>query len=293
MAMQTPKSLIRKLVRCQEILGYHFKDLSLLQQSLTLGETNKSLATAGDTYVQAALVDRWFSLAKPTSDDFNTIRTEALCNYNLAQVGFRRGLDMCTLPDRCEVPRQMATTVEAILGAVHRDALFKEGRRKAVNWTEFENVISRLGINHRLIASAADLRWSLRPVRTSRKILPRFFSRGHHFDLAKMLAGMTSKLPSISLTKAEACSSSGRAPSDDPHQKIEVNDKVSSGVWARLTSNDGPMTVPGVSPVEKASILKHARHTETWRNVEARPSRPPRRSYDSRYKSKGKTEKAA
>ncbi|KAJ4397750.1 hypothetical protein N0V93_001986 [Gnomoniopsis smithogilvyi] len=192
MASRTPPSVIHKLAKCQKILGYEFRDISLLEQSLTL-KRNRRLATAGDTYLQVALVDRWFSLASSTPYDFNVIRAEAVSNSTLSALGFRRGLHLCTLPHECTTFRQMADTVEAIVGAVYRDALFENGKRNPVEWDEFEGVVARLGINHPLIATSADIRWSLTPIRTSRKLLPQFFSKGNHLELTKMLAMASGK----------------------------------------------------------------------------------------------------
>lgn len=216
MASQTPRSMLDKLARCQQILGYTFRDVSILQESLTL-RVNKRMATAGDTYVQVALVDRWYSLPNRTSQDFAAVKRETLSNHNLANVGFNRGLYACTLPLPCgpDQHQQMADTVEAILAAVYRDALFENSDRKATNWKEFERVVARLGINHHLIASAVDLRWALSPMRTTRKIPLQFFSRGHHLDWARTLAQASGKFHNPSVPAAQ-CRSDVRASFNGP-----------------------------------------------------------------------------
>lgn len=204
MAGQTPKTVLTKMLRCQQIIGYSFRDISLLQESLTTGK-NRRLAIAGDTYVQAALVDRWYLIEKSTPFDFHTIRRETVSNNNLARVGFRRGLNTCTLPYALSPVSThfglMADTIEALLAAVYRDSLFENGERneKAVNWKAFEGVLSRLGLNHRLIASESDLRWSLGPMKTTRTLMRQFFSAGHHLELAKLVANTRSELPSLNL----------------------------------------------------------------------------------------------
>lgn len=202
MASPKPTAVLAKLLKCQQIIGYNFRDVSLLQESLSTGK-NRRLATAGDTYVQVALVDRWFSISKRTSSDFDIVRKQTVSNHNLAKVGFRRGLDACTLPDALRTSQEgaMADTIEALLGAVYRDALFDDGKRnaEAANWEVFEGVVARLGLNHRLIASTSDLRWSLNPMETTRTLMRQFFSGGHHLELAKLIAETSSKLGSVKL----------------------------------------------------------------------------------------------
>lgn len=221
MRTSQPEVILRKLAQCQEIIGYKFRDTSLLLESLTLGK-NKRLALAGDTYVQVALVDRWFSLANTTRLDFNRILVEAVSNDHLSKVGFERKINFCTIPN-ASTRRQMADTVEAILGAVYRDALFHDGSRNAASWDEFENVVARLGINHRLIASTSDLRWSLTPMRTTRKILPGFFSRGNHFELAKLVAGVSSSSqpPKLASSDAHLASAQGSEPASNHADKVD------------------------------------------------------------------------
>lgn len=202
MASPKPTAVVTKLLKCQQIIGYNFRDVSLLQESLSTG-MNKRLATAGDTYVQVALMDRWFPIKERTSSDFDIIRQETVSNHNLAKVGFRRGLGACALPYALSESqeRAMADTVEALLGAVYRDALFDDGQRnaEAATWAVFEGVIARLGLNHHLIASTSDLRWSLNPMKTTRTLMRQFFSGGHHLELAKLVAETSSMLGSVKL----------------------------------------------------------------------------------------------
>lgn len=75
---------------------------------------------------------------------WTTIRNDVLGNTNLAAVGFRAGLDACVHlnPGTNNVSNKtMATTIEAILGAVHRD-----GGDAAL-----EKVMERLGLTHALL----------------------------------------------------------------------------------------------------------------------------------------------
>ncbi|CAN8101670.1 unnamed protein product [Discula destructiva] len=199
MSTRAPLSPLAKLVQCQHILGYQFKDISLLQRALSVRTVPwKILATAGDTYVQAALIDRWYERAERgelTSNDFATIRSNTLTNHSFCKVGYKKGLVHCTTP-RATTDDQMATTVEAVLAAVYRDSLFEDGVRKPLDHNAFMAVVARLGINHPLIASASDLRWALEPITTTRRI-PYFFTKGNHFALTKacLELGAASSLP--------------------------------------------------------------------------------------------------
>lgn len=241
MASRMPQSMLDKLATCQKILGYTFRDVTILQKSLMLGQ-NKRMATAGDTYVQVALMDRWYSHPKRTSYDFAVIKAEALSNQNLANVGFSKGLFACTLPQTCGTKQQMADTVEAVLAAVYRDALFQDGTRKAINWDEFERVVARLGINHHLIASTADLRWALTPIRTTQKIPVQFFSKGRHFELTKMLAELSGTFRSPSLPESGLSTTDGvsdvPAPFDGPRHAQEERPGVDGDSGSSPASHD-------------------------------------------------------
>lgn len=300
MASWKPNShaVLNKLLKCQRIIGYTFRDISLLQESLSTG-TNKRLATAGDTYVQVALVDRWFAISTTTSSDFDVIRKETVSNHNLAKVGFHRGLDACALPValRKSQERAMADTVEALLGAVYRDALFDDGERKAeaANWAAFEGVIARLGLNHHLIASASDLRWSLNPMKTTRTLMRQFFSGGHHLALAKLIVETSSKLSSVKLddpprpppvrsprrllkrTKPKVgdnarkvLSVKRRIPEDVPSDDSMEGDKASTEEQTKTTSNHS-------QPEQEAS---ESEAVTTRRELEAERAESQRRAVE-------------
>lgn len=299
MAGQTPKTVLDKLLKCQQIIGYNFRDISLLQESLTTGK-NRRLATAGDTYVQVALVDRWYSIEKSTSFEFNTVRMETVSNENLAKVGYRRGLHACTLPYALSPyssnSKGMADTIEALLGAVYRDALFDNGKRnaEAANWEAFEGVIARLGLNHHLIASESDLRWSLAPMKTTRTLMRQFFSGGHHLALAKLVADTSSKLtplkldasprdmpasvPGVKRPKGEGRTIAPKAVSDarSHPQDVQSDEKIKKEQASTNKETDKMFNVPEPKPQaserkpgkksrpSKATRLKARRLTEQW-----------------------------
>lgn len=253
MSRRAPTDILGKLVRCQQILGYEFKDPTLLRQALHVGSREwKRLASAGDTYVQNALADRWYERRHLDSSDFSKIKMTALSNANLSLCGFKRGINECTIGrlspgqrSEVKVVYEMATTVEALLAAVYRDTLFVDNVRKQTDWDLFEAVIARLGINHRLIASTSDLRWAIDPMH-GRKIAPDFF-RGHHLSLTQATIGLA-----IPLTSSEARTRAGASaahsalpdlsraevtPSPPVHAKQEAS--PSKGFWSRLFFGPG------------------------------------------------------
>lgn len=79
-----------------------------------------------------------------SSGSWSTIRNDVLGNDNLARVGYGLGLDQCLNlnPGTVSVsPAMMATTVEAILGAVHLDG----------GDTALTMVMENLGLTHELL----------------------------------------------------------------------------------------------------------------------------------------------
>lgn len=82
--------------------------------------------------------------------DWTTVRNEVLGNANLSRVGFDNGLDRCIIlnPGTVAVSRaMMATTVEAILGAVHL-----EGEDEALSM-----VMDNLDLTHHLLTVTLNL----------------------------------------------------------------------------------------------------------------------------------------
>ncbi|KAF1963887.1 hypothetical protein BU23DRAFT_495047 [Bimuria novae-zelandiae CBS 107.79] len=138
-------SLQDKVTLCESIVAYEFTDEVLCVKALSAyaacviiqGRTqnlqhNSHMAVYGDA-VSASYLCQW-----------TAIRESVLGNANLAAVGFRYNLDRCVLlnPGTTAVSdKTMATTVEAILGAVHVD-----GGDAALGM-----VMAKLGLTHALL----------------------------------------------------------------------------------------------------------------------------------------------
>ncbi|KAF7510029.1 hypothetical protein GJ744_007133 [Endocarpon pusillum] len=116
-----------KIQTGEAIIGYTFNDKRLLWQAIQTSGTgavpkNTRLAVFGDTALNKMLCSRWFAL-NLSKGDWTTIRNVAQ-NSNLAQVGFEHGLKACVLLNDGTgdvSAKTMASTVEAILGAVDLD----------------------------------------------------------------------------------------------------------------------------------------------------------------------------
>lgn len=170
---------------CQRIIGYRFRNIDLIEEALTLkASLNQRLAIAGDRAADLQLVARWYGkTGHLTPWQWDKIKGALLGNTNLAQVGKRLRIQDC-LPQPCS-DENMATTVEAIIGAVWMDS---EKDLAAVG-----SVMDRFGLTrHRLLPSPPPSPtttttdqppyeiWSSRP-------LPDRFFTGHHLGLLQLL----------------------------------------------------------------------------------------------------------
>lgn len=130
-------------IRCQDTIGYKFKDLDLLSRAFGISEAvpgrslttdQRRLALLGDGMLRSFLVKRWFPtksrFSKCTSQkheqiliragDFETIFHQIGTNKALAVTYRQHGLHKCH-PGTIESTTADATTLEAILGAVYAD----------------------------------------------------------------------------------------------------------------------------------------------------------------------------
>ncbi|CAJ2507136.1 Uu.00g083220.m01.CDS01 [Anthostomella pinea] len=143
-----------KVQRVEECLGFTFPhDKSPCVESLnTAGLTffqgqsvrkNNFLAVHGDTQAAAYFSSFWIGKNGSSKGQWTEIR-DLLANENLAQVGVAHGLDECVIlnPGTTQVSGgMMATTVEALPGAVHL-----ERGSEALG-----RVMARLGLIHNLL----------------------------------------------------------------------------------------------------------------------------------------------
>ncbi|KAH2035403.1 hypothetical protein KXW27_003641 [Aspergillus fumigatus] len=120
----------------EDIIHYDFTNRSILYEALRSAgalaltgrahrsDGNKDLAQVGDAVLQLILVMDGYE-AKGSRGYINQIVSSTASNPNLAQVGFKAGLESVILinPSQASVsPGVMAQTVEAILGAVYLDS---------------------------------------------------------------------------------------------------------------------------------------------------------------------------
>lgn len=162
-----------KVTSCETIINYVFRNkllclealqasghsMLLWQNRFTRVEKNDRLAVLGDTMAKSSLCRLWFatgrskgrrtpvtrvSLAHPLSGQWTQAEQALLRNDNLRAVGFAHSIDRCILLDpstRFVSDKTMATTVEAILGAVYMDS-----GADALN-----AVLVTLGLTHRFL----------------------------------------------------------------------------------------------------------------------------------------------
>ncbi|KAF5252836.1 hypothetical protein FANTH_2160 [Fusarium anthophilum] len=155
----------RKVAECESIIAYEFNFKSLCAQALNTAADSMSvcvmdgsfkkmpkndrLAVYGDAAAAAYLCSLWIKggLPKRDQDCWTTLRRDLISNENLTRVGREKGLHKCINMNggTTRVSSGMvATTVEAILGAVEID-----GGRDAL-----AQVMNRLGLaQHGLLSS--------------------------------------------------------------------------------------------------------------------------------------------
>ncbi|KAL1967213.1 hypothetical protein VTN77DRAFT_3504 [Rasamsonia byssochlamydoides] len=120
----------------EEIIGYQFNDPAILREALQAAgfysvtmpsriDGNKNLALLGDAALKLVLVSDGYKQGA-FKGIIGKVVSDTGSNENLANVGFQKKLDqfVYTNPSQGGVVswRVMATTVEAILGAVFMDS---------------------------------------------------------------------------------------------------------------------------------------------------------------------------
>lgn len=189
-------STAAKLASVEQIIGYNFKSVERLYEAMDIekvlvlpnGEErsarrtrNTRLALVGDAAAQFHLAGQWYD-RNLDGIQWVEVRTQGLCNDTLGKIGFSLGLDELTVPEPCEGSYAMASTVEAILGAVHYD-----GGEDAL-----KRVMARCGISHKLL-EVPERAWTREAMTTSRNLPQRFFA-GHQWELQSMLFRINPKV---------------------------------------------------------------------------------------------------
>ncbi|RYP68737.1 hypothetical protein DL771_006467 [Monosporascus sp. 5C6A] len=128
-----------KVLRCEDSIKYSFRSKVSCAEALnTAGDAmstyvsdgsflrvpkNDRLAVYGDAVANFYLCGLWLELGLEKRH-WTTIRGEVLGNKNLSQVGEEHGLDKCINVNSGTIavsPGMIATAVQALLGAVHKD----------------------------------------------------------------------------------------------------------------------------------------------------------------------------
>ena len=137
-----------KLVRCQEILGYSFRDPDLLLSALTHASgashrlaSNERLEFLGDA-VLGLVVCQWLFQAYPqySEGDLTKVKSAVVSRRSCARVACQMGLDECLIVGRGvtqnrSFPRSLVSDVfEAVIAALYLDADIELVRKRLRQW---------------------------------------------------------------------------------------------------------------------------------------------------------------
>lgn len=122
-----------RIKTCEQIIGYTFRNPRYIREALSpLGHHNQRLGLVGDRVLDAQLVARWYDDKRRLDpSQWHIVRNALVNNRNLAEVGSRLRIQDCTLTPGGTGGR-LATTVEAIIGAVWLDSKCDYGAVSAV-----------------------------------------------------------------------------------------------------------------------------------------------------------------
>ncbi|EXJ81807.1 hypothetical protein A1O1_07872 [Capronia coronata CBS 617.96] len=125
---------------CESIIQYVFIDKRLCleaiqasghvlqwQHNFTRVSKNDRLAVLGDVVTKAHLCEKWFATGR-SKGQWTQAEQALLSNAKLSTVGYDHGLQDCVILNEgtpSVSPKTMATTVEAIFGAVFLDGGFR------------------------------------------------------------------------------------------------------------------------------------------------------------------------
>ncbi|KAJ5203429.1 hypothetical protein N7449_005508 [Penicillium cf. viridicatum] len=112
----------------EEKINYSFANNALLREALQVpngsnGDGNKKIALIGDIILDLVIVTSGYDKNK-TRGEISKISQQRVSNVNLAKQGFVHGIDRFIVKNRSQfdiMPSVMATTMEAIVGAVYLD----------------------------------------------------------------------------------------------------------------------------------------------------------------------------
>lgn len=131
--------MVAKLELAQSILGYQFQDPSLLWEALQApgsgvpgfagrrytNEGNKPLAGIGDALLSLYVKDRARNYEQPVGVATESLK-DAANNHRLAEICDANRITACIVGSPAQggevFPRTKGNTIEALLGAVYKDA---------------------------------------------------------------------------------------------------------------------------------------------------------------------------
>lgn len=201
-------------------------------------------------------MDRWYDTKQLTPRDWSAGISDCLSNTSLSRIGIRKGLAVCTIPTVTHIAttnKAIADTVEAILGAVYRDAVYQGGLQDANGFQVLRAVVDRLGITSRILMSYSSREWMLWRTRTSRTLSSAYFD-GHHRRLLSIMDYLASQGTTISLPRNEVGHFTGVLPlnmalldrSGHEHEKPRLGaSSIIEGIWSRIYSNLWHMVTSG------------------------------------------------
>lgn len=267
MATRIPRSAVEKMALCQEIIGYRFNNVALLHHALNV-QHHQRLGVLGDLVARVVVMDRWYEAERLTPRDWAVGVSSCLSNANLTRIGIRKGLAMCIMPSKptaTERNKSIADTVEAILGAVYKDAIYdgESGVRKDAGFQVLEGVVDRLGITSQLLISHSSRAWMLWQVKTDRVLGTNYFD-GHHRQLMSAMDFLSDKGQPISLPRDVTGHFTGHLPLNQALlARMQKDGHVirGPGIWQRLSGMLWRGRRGELAPRDKPQVLRRLRST--------------------------------
>ncbi|KAJ0106909.1 hypothetical protein J7T55_014985 [Diaporthe amygdali] len=212
-----------RIEECQRIIGYRFRNQEFIREALTVGDHNRRLALAGDRIADAQLAARWYDGHDDQGllprSQWQHLKRASLSNINLAKVGFRMRIQDCTLSP-CRSQARMATTVEAILGAVWLDS--------KCDVAAVEALMDRLGLTRQALTRSTYTTDLPRDKVQSSCHLPDRFFIGHHLALLQLLFKHSQSFIIQSRTAQQGDLSRHESARE------AATERLSTAMWSRL-----------------------------------------------------------
>lgn len=140
------KSNELSLNKLQQLIGYHFSDISLLSRALTHRSAHKShnerLEYLGDSILSFVIAEALFNLFPNVDEgDLSQMRSTLVCGEMLAVIGQEFGIGECLILGQGELKSGghrresiISDAVEAIIGATYLDSNIEVTKQLILNW---------------------------------------------------------------------------------------------------------------------------------------------------------------